>query len=95
MIVCLRTVEVPPEWQTRYLRCQTRVAVAVALSLSATHKAVGFDRRMPEVDFDSLDLPGSETLPVALGRAGRSGGARNRQHPCHPAKPSNGSADRG
>ena len=43
-------------------RCQTRIAVAarklglikadiaVALSLSLTHKAVGFDRRMPEID---------------------------------------------
>src|SRR5437660_7929618 len=50
-------------------RCQTRVAVAarklgliqadhsVALSLSITHKAIGFDRAMPEADFDSLDLP--------------------------------------
>lgn len=48
-------------------RCQTRIAVAarklgvirsdvaIALSLSPTHKAVGFDRRMPEVDFDALD----------------------------------------
>src|SRR5207247_8627975 len=47
-------------------RCQTRIAVAarklgiikadvaVALSLSLTHKAIGFDRRMPDVDFDSL-----------------------------------------
>src|SRR5262245_8126956 len=51
-------------------RCQTRIAVAarktgviradvaVALSLSMTHKAIGFDRRMPEVtDFDTLDYP--------------------------------------
>src|SRR2546421_598660 len=47
-------------------RCQPRAAVAarklgiiradhaVALSLSVTHKAIGFDRRMPDVDFDSL-----------------------------------------
>jgi uncharacterized ferredoxin-like protein len=47
-------------------RCQTRVAVAarklgfitaelaVALSLSVTHKAIGFDRRMPDIGFDSL-----------------------------------------
>src|SRR5258708_6888705 len=45
-------------------RCQTRSAVAarklaiihadhaVALSLSMTHKAIGFDRRMPEAEFD-------------------------------------------
>jgi len=58
-------------------RCQTRVAVAarklgiiksdvaVALSLSLTHKNVGFDRAFPEVDFDSLDLPGTGTLPLA------------------------------
>jgi uncharacterized ferredoxin-like protein len=58
-------------------RCQTRVAVAarklgiiksdvaVALSLSLTHKNVGFDRAFPEVDFDNLDLPGTGTLPLA------------------------------
>src|SRR5206468_7918112 len=59
-------------------RCQTRIAVAarklgliradvaVALSLSLTHKAIGFDRRMPEVDFDALDLPATGTLPVGV-----------------------------
>jgi uncharacterized ferredoxin-like protein len=77
-------------------RCQTRVAVAarklghitaeiaVALSLSVTHKAVGFDRRMPEIDFDALDLPGTGTLPVGIAGAVRSGGARNRQQPRRP-----------
>jgi uncharacterized ferredoxin-like protein len=60
-------------------RCQTRIAVAarklglieaevaVALSLSVTHKNVGFDNRMPAVDFDSPELarlPGTSTLPV-------------------------------
>jgi uncharacterized ferredoxin-like protein len=77
-------------------RCQTRVAVAarklgiitaelaVALSLSVTHKAIGFDRRMPEVDFDALDLPGTATLPVGVEGAARHGGARNRQQPRHP-----------
>lgn len=76
-------------------RCQTRVAVAarklgvitaahaVALSLSMTHKSVGFDRRMPEVDFDALDLPGTGTLPVGVEGAARHGGARNRQQPRH------------
>jgi len=34
---------------------------AVALSLSMTHKAVGFDRPMPEADFDNLDLPPTGT----------------------------------
>ena len=74
-------------------RCQTRIAVAarklglikadiaVALSLSLTHKAVGFDRRMPEVDFDSLDLPATGTLPIGVEGAARDGGARNRQQP--------------
>jgi uncharacterized ferredoxin-like protein len=77
-------------------RCQTRVAVAarklghitaeiaVALSLSVTHKAIGFDRRMPEIDFDTLDLPTTGTLPVGVNGASRSGGARNRQQPRHP-----------
>jgi uncharacterized ferredoxin-like protein len=77
-------------------RCQTRIAVAarklgiiesdvaVALSLSLTHKAVGFDRRMPEVDFDALDLPGTGTLPTGVEGATRSGGARNRQHRRRP-----------
>jgi uncharacterized ferredoxin-like protein len=72
-------------------RCQTRIAVAarkldvikadiaVALSLSLTHKAVGFDRRMPDVDFDSLDLPGTGTQPVGVPGGSREGGARNRQ----------------
>jgi uncharacterized ferredoxin-like protein len=74
-------------------RCQTRVAVAarklgviraqvaIALSLSLTHKAIGFDRRMPQVDFDALDLPPTSTLPLGVEGAGRYGGARNRQHP--------------
>jgi Uncharacterized protein containing a ferredoxin domain len=78
-------------------RCQTRVAVAarklgvihadvaIALSLSLTHKAIGFDRRMPDVDFDALDLPPTSTLPVGVEGARRYGGARNRQQPRHPA----------
>lgn len=77
-------------------RVQTRVAVAarklgvitaelaVALSLSVTHKAVGFDRRMPEIDFDTLELPGTGTLPIGVPGATRADGARNRQQPRHP-----------
>jgi uncharacterized ferredoxin-like protein len=77
-------------------RCQTRVAVAarklgviradiaVALSLSLTHKAIGFDRRMPDVDFDALDLPGTGTLPTGVPGATRYGGARNRQQARRP-----------
>lgn len=37
--------------------------ISVALSLSVTHRAIGFDRRMPEINFDSLDLPSAGTLP--------------------------------
>jgi uncharacterized ferredoxin-like protein len=77
-------------------RCQTRVATAarklgvihaqhaVALSLSMTHKAAGFDRRFPEVDFDALDLPSTETLPVGVEGPGRSGGVRSPQQPRRP-----------
>jgi uncharacterized ferredoxin-like protein len=60
-------------------RCQTRIAVAarklglieaevaVALSMSVTHKNVGFDNRMPVVDFDAPEfasLPRTNTQPV-------------------------------
>lgn len=77
-------------------RCQTRVATAarklglieaehaVALSLSMTHKAIGFDRRMPEIDYSTLDLSGTGTLPVAVPGATRDGGARNKQQPRTP-----------
>jgi uncharacterized ferredoxin-like protein len=80
-------------------RCQTRVAVAarklgviradvaVALSLSMTHKAVGFDRRMPDADFDTLDLAGTGTLPVGVEGQSRQSGARNRQQPRQPIRP--------
>jgi uncharacterized ferredoxin-like protein len=74
-------------------RCQTRAATAarklgiitaqhaVALSLSITHKAIGFDRRMPEPDFDALDYPSTGTLPVAAERGARHDGVRHRQQP--------------
>src|SRR5258706_6273260 len=67
-------------------RCQTRLAfaarklgiiqadIAVALSLSLTHKAVGFDRRFPDVDFDALALPPTHTLPTGVEGPGRHGG---------------------
>ena len=55
-------------------RCQTRIAVAarklgliqsevaVALSITVTHKNPGFDARMPAVDFDMPEaLPGAAT----------------------------------
>jgi len=77
-------------------RCQTRAAVAarkigvitadhaVALSLSMTHKAIGFDRRFPEVDFDALDLPSTGTIPIGGESPGRGEGARNPQQPRRP-----------
>lgn len=80
-------------------RCQTRVAVAarklgviradhaVALSLSVTHKAIGFDRRMPDVDFDVLQYATTGTLPVAAERGERHAGARHRQAPRRPIAP--------
>jgi uncharacterized ferredoxin-like protein len=80
-------------------RCQTRIAVAarklgviradiaVALSLSLTHKAVGFDRRFPEIDFDALDLPPTNTLPIGIPGATRGDGPRNRQQPRQSIEP--------
>ncbi len=80
-------------------RCQTRVAVAarktgvidadiaVALSLSMTPKAVGFDRRIVDVDYDTLDYPPTGTLPVGVEGAPRHDGARNKQQPRHPIRP--------
>lgn len=78
-------------------RCQTRVAVAarktgvigadiaVALSLSMTHKAIGFDRMIPDPgDYDTLDYPSTDTLPVGMPDDSRHGGTRNRQQPRHP-----------
>jgi len=81
-------------------RCQTRIAVAarklgliradiaVALSLSLTHKAVGFDRRIAEVDVDTLDYPPTGTLPVGVEGGERYGGVRNRQQPRSPIRES-------
>ncbi|HVB15699.1 MAG TPA: ferredoxin domain-containing protein, partial [Stellaceae bacterium] len=54
-------------------RCQTRIAVAarklglirsevaVALSMSVTHKNPGFDARMPAADFDAAETPMAPT----------------------------------
>jgi len=87
-------------------RCQTRIAVAarkldiiqadiaVALSLSLTHKAVGFDRRFPDIDFETLDLPATGTLPVGVAGSARQGGARNRQQPRRPITTTNLSPDK-
>ena len=72
-------------------RCQTRVAVAarklevlradvaVALSLSMTAKAVGFDRKISEVDYDTLDYASTGTLPIGVEGGQRHGGTRNKQ----------------
>jgi uncharacterized ferredoxin-like protein len=79
-------------------RCQTRIAVAarklgiiqadiaVALSLSLTHKSVGFDRRIAEVDVDTLDYGPTGTLPVGVEGGERHGGVRNRQQPRRPLR---------
>lgn len=52
-----------------------------------TPKAVGFDRRFPEVDFDTIDLPSTGTLPVGVEGVTRHGGIRNRQQPRQPIRP--------
>ena len=78
-------------------RCQTRAATAarklgliqadhaVALSLSMTHKAVGFDRPMPEADFDTLDLPPTGTQPVGISGATRQAAPETARHPGNPS----------
>jgi uncharacterized ferredoxin-like protein len=78
-------------------RCQTRVAVAarklgviradhaIALSLSMTHKAIGFDRRMPDADFDVLEYPATGTLPVAA-EGGGPDRVRRKQAPRNPIR---------
>jgi len=77
-------------------RCQTRIAVAarklglihadlaVALSLSLSHKAITFDRRMPDIDYDALNYAVTGTLPVGVPGAIRADGARNKQQPRQP-----------
>jgi hypothetical protein len=77
-------------------RCQTRAAVAarklgvieaqiaVALSLSMSQKAIGFDRRMPDVAFDELEWHPTGTLPIGVEGGSRGDGARNRQQPRRP-----------
>jgi hypothetical protein len=45
------------------------------------------DRRMPEIDFDVLELPATGTLPIGVPGAGREGGARNRQQPRRSPRP--------
>ena len=49
-----------------------------------THKAVGFDRRIAEVDVDALDYAPTGTLPIGVEGGERYGGARNRQQPRRP-----------
>ncbi len=74
-------------------RCQTRVAVAarhtgliqadvaVALSMSITHKAEGFDRLMPEIDFSQVpaDEPPAPGLQPQAAEGGARAGGRRRQ----------------
>lgn len=82
-------------------RTQTRIAVAarklgiikadvaVALSLSLTHKNVGFDRAMPQVDFDApehRDLPVPNLLPKAAEAGAREGGRHKQEPVTRPAR---------
>jgi uncharacterized ferredoxin-like protein len=82
-------------------RTQTRIAVAarrlgiikadvaVALSLSLTHKNVGFDKAMPQVDFDApeyKDLPVTHTLPRAAETGERTGGRHKQEPVSRPAQ---------
>jgi uncharacterized ferredoxin-like protein len=74
-------------------RCQTRVAVAarhlnvigadvaVALSLSLTHKAEGFDRPIPVVDFEAAQdaEPFATGLEPRAAPTGARSGGRHRQ----------------
>ena len=72
---------------------QTRIAVAarkpglihadLAGTLTLTHKAITFDRRMPDIDYDALNLPSTGTLPLGVPGASRADGARNKQQPRH------------
>ena len=93
-------------------RCQIRVAVAarklgviqadhsVALSPSMTSKAIGFDRAMPEADFDNPACrPPGRSRPAyrgwsatAAGETGRHPASRSappgpERRPAHPANP--------
>lgn len=80
-------------------RCQSRIVSAarklglikadfgVSLSLSMTPKSIGYDRMIPTVDFDVLDLPATGTLPIGKKGGERHGGARNRQQPRQPPRP--------
>jgi uncharacterized ferredoxin-like protein len=81
-------------WQTRIAAAARklgaiRAEVAVGLSLSLTPQAVGFDRRIADVDVDSLDYPPTGTLPVGVDRGDHRGGTRNRQQPRRPLRPPN------
>ena len=87
-------------------RCQTRVAVAarklgiikadvaVALSISMTPKAIGFDRKIGEIDYDSLVYSPTGTLPIGVDGGGRQGGVRNKQQPRNPIRPHNADEQR-
>jgi hypothetical protein len=83
-------------------RCQTRGAVAarktgliradhsVALSPSITPKAIGFDRAMPDADFDNLALPSTGTLPAGIPESSPTAAretARNPATQCVPPGP--------
>lgn len=85
-------------------RTQTRIAVAarklgiiksdvaVALSLSLTHKNLGFDKTMPQIDFNAPDiknLASTGTLPVAAAGGERTGGRHKQQPLTRPRRQGN------
>ncbi len=60
--------------------------LAVALSLSLSHKAITFDRRMPDIDYDALNYAATGTLPVGVPGAIRADGCpqQTTTPPAHP-----------
>lgn len=53
-----------------------------------THKASGFDRKIPAIDdFDAIEHDPTGLQPVGIEGAPRADGARNRRSPRNPINP--------